>query len=48
MSEETIKIAGKRREVKDKGEREKYYQLNAELQKIARRDQKTFLNEQCK
>ena len=43
-----LQIAEKRREVKDKGEREKYYQLNAELQKIARRDQKAFLKEQCK
>ena len=38
----------KRREVKSKGERERYTQLNAEFQKIARRDKKAFINEQCK
>ena len=38
----------KRREVKSKGERERYTQLNAEFQKIARRDKKAFVNEQCK
>ena len=48
FSEETLQIAEKRREVKDKRERGKYYQLNAELQKITRRDQKICLNEQCK
>ena len=37
----------KRREVKSKGERERYTQLNAEFQKIARRDKKAFINEQC-
>ena len=46
MSEEALQIAVKRREVK--GERERYTQLNAELQRIARRDKKAFLNEQCK
>ena len=48
MSEEAIQIAEKRREAKDKGERERYTQLNAEFQRIARRDSKAFLNEQCK
>ena len=38
----------KRREVKSKGERERYTQLNAEFQRMARRDKKAFLNEQCK
>ena len=38
----------KRREVKSKGERERYTQLNAEFQKVARRDKKAFVNEQCK
>ena len=38
----------KRREVKDKGEKERYTHLNAECQRIARRDKKTFLNDQCK
>ena len=47
LSEEALKIA-ERREVKGKGEREKYTQLNAEFQKIAKRDKKAFLNEQCK
>ena len=48
MSEETLQIAEKRREVKGKGKREKYTQLNAEFQKIARRDKKASLNDQCK
>ena len=48
MSEEALQIAEKRREAKDKGERERYTQLNAELQRIARRDKKTFLGEQNK
>ena len=47
MSEEALQIA-EEREVKGKGEREKYAQLNAEFQRIARRDKKAFLNEQCK
>ena len=47
MSEEGLQIAEKRREAKGKGERERYSQLNAEFQRIARRD-KVFLNEQCK
>ena len=46
MSEEALQIAEKRRETKDKGERESYTQLNAELQRIARRDKKTLLGEQ--
>ena len=48
LSEEALQIAEKRREVRDKGERERYTQLNAEFQRIARRDKKVFLNEQCK
>ena len=48
MFEEALQIAEERREVKGKGEREKYTQLNAEFQRIARRDKKAFLNEQCK
>ena len=48
MSEETLQMTEKRREVKGKGERESYTQLNAEFQRIAKRDKKVFLNEQCK
>ena len=48
MSEEALQIAEKRREVKGKGEKERYTQLNAEFQRIARRDKEAFLNEQCK
>ena len=47
MSEEALQIVEKRREVKGKEERERHTQLNAEFQRIARRD-KAFLNEQCK
>ena len=47
MSEEDLQIAKKRRETKGKGERERYIQLNAEFQRIARRDMKAFLSEQC-
>ena len=47
MSEEVSKIAEKRRKVKGKGERERYIQLNAEIQRTARRN-KAFFNEQCK
>jgi len=47
VSEEVLQIAGERRDAKDKGERERYIQLNAEFQRI-RRDKKAFLNEQCK
>ena len=48
MSEEALQIAVKRREVKRKGENERYIHLNAEFQRIARRDKKTFLSDQCK
>ena len=48
MSEETLQIAEERREVKGKGKRERYIQLNTEFQRIARRDKKVFLSEQCK
>ena len=48
FSEEALQIAEKRREVKDKGEKERYIYLNAELQRIARRDKKDFLSDQCK
>ena len=48
MSEEALQIAEKRREVKGKGEKERYTQLNAEFQRIARRDKKHFLSDQCK
>ena len=48
MSEEALQIAEKRREVKDKGEKERYKHLNAEFQRIARRDKKAFLSAQCK
>ena len=47
MSEEALQIAEKR-EVKSKGEKERYIHLNAELQRIARRGKKAFLNNQCK
>ena len=47
-SEEALQIAEERREVKAKGQRERYTHLNAELKRIARRDKKAFLNEQCK
>ena len=47
MSEETLQMTEKRREVKGKGERESYTQLNAEFQRIAKRDKKV-LNERCK
>ena len=48
LSEETLQIAGKRREAKHKGEKENYTHLNAELQRTARRNKKAFLNDQCK
>ena len=48
LSEEVLQIAEKRREVKGKGKKEKYTHLNAEFQRIARRDKKAFLSEQCK
>ena len=48
LSGEALQIAGKRREVKSKGEKERYSHLNAEIQRIARRDKKTSLSDQCK
>ena len=48
MSEEALQIVEKRREVKVKGEKERHNHLNAEFQRIARRDKKVFLSEQCK
>ena len=48
LSEEALQIAVKRREVKSKGEKERYTHLNTEFQKIARRDKKAFLSDQCK
>ena len=48
MSEEALQIAVKRREAKSKGEKERYTHLNAQLQRIARRDKKAFLSDQCK
>ena len=47
MSEEALQIVEKRREMKGKGEKESYSHLNAEFQRIARRDKKAFLSEQC-
>ena len=48
LSEEGLQIVVKRREVKSKGEKERYKHLNAEFQRIARRDKKPFLSDQCK
>ena len=48
LSEEALQIAVKRREAKRKGEKERYKHLNAEFQRIARRDKKAFLSEKCK
>ena len=48
LSGEALQIAVKRREAKSKGEKEKYTHLNAEFQRIARRDKKAFLSNQCK
>ena len=48
LSEEALQIVEKRREVKDKEERERYTQLRAEFQRIARRDKKAFFSDQCK
>ena len=48
MSEEALQIAEKRRVVKGKGEKERYSHLNAEFQRIGRRDKKAFLSGQCK
>ena len=48
LSEEALQIAEKRREAKGKGEKERYTHLNAEFQRIPRRDKKAFLSDQCK
>jgi len=48
LSEEALQIAGKRREAKGKGEKERYSHLNAEFPRIARRDKKASLSDQCK
>ena len=48
LSEEALQISVKRREAKNKGEKERYSHLNAEFQRIARRDKKAFLSDQCK
>ena len=48
LSEEALQIAVKRREEKSKGEKERYTHLNAEFQRIARRDKKAYLSDQCK
>ena len=48
LSEEALQIAVKRREAKSKGEKERYSHLNPEFQRIARRDKKVFLSNQCK
>ena len=48
MSEEALKIAVKRREVKGKAEKERYTHLHAEFQRIVKRDKKNFLSDQCK
>ena len=48
LSEEALQIAVKRREVKSKGEKERYKHLNAEFQRITRRSKKAFLSDQCK
>ena len=48
LSEDALQVAEKRIEVKGKGEKERYTRLNAEFQRIARRDKKAFLSDQCK
>ena len=48
LSEEALQIAVKRRQAKNKGEKERYTHLNAKFQRIARRDKKAFLSDQCK
>jgi len=48
MAEEPLQIAVKRREAKSKGEKERYKHLNAEFQRIARRDKKAYFSDQCK
>ena len=48
MSKEALQLAGKSREVKGKGEKERYIHLNAEFQRVLRRDKKAFLSDHCK
>ena len=48
MSEEALQMVKKKREAKGKGEKERYFHLNAEFQRIARRDKKAFFSDQCK
>ena len=48
LSEEALQIAVKRRQAKSKGEKERYKHLNGEFQRIARRDKKAFLSDECK
>ena len=48
MSEEALQITVRRREVKGKGEKERYTHLNAQFQRIARKDKKAFLRDQCR
>ena len=48
LSKEALQIAARRREVKSKGEKERYTHLNAEFQRLSRRDKKAFLSDQCK
>ena len=48
LSEEALQVAGKRREVKGRGEKERCINLNAEFQRIAKRDKKAFFSDQCK
>ena len=48
LSDEALQISGNNREVKGKGEKERYTHLNAEFQRIARKEKKAFLNDQCK
>ena len=48
MSEEALQIGEKKREAKGKGEKERYMPLNAEFQRLARRDKKAFLSDQCR
>ena len=48
LSEEALQITEKRKDVKGKGEKERYTHLNTEFQRIARRDKKAFLSDQCK
>ena len=48
MSEEPLQLAEKRREVKGKGEKERYTHLTADFQRIAKRDKKAFLSDKCK